>query len=159
MAETWVDLPFPRSEHRCTRLSRRCFIRTSLVLAGAGLLAGCTSVPVLPTSGRRMPRIGFLSPVGAGPGPATDAFLGGLRDLGYVEGQSIAIDWRFAEGQDERLPALALELVDLHPEVIVTFARGVQATAQVTSTIPIVAAQVGDLVASGLAASLAHPGG
>ena len=89
-----------------------------------------------------------------------EAFRQGLRELGYVEGQNIEIEWRFAEGRFERFPDLVAELVRLKVDVIVTVTNsGAQAAKQATSTIPIVVAAGGDLVAAGLAASLARPGG
>ena len=90
------------------------------------------------------------------------AFQQGLRELGYVEGQNIAIEHRYAEGRAERLPALAAELVRLKLDVIVVDACGAPLTAasQATSTIPIVVAACNeDLVATGLISSLARPGG
>jgi ABC-type uncharacterized transport system substrate-binding protein len=90
-----------------------------------------------------------------------DAFLHGLRDLGYVEGQNLVIEHRDAEGQLDRLPALAVELVWLPVDVIVT-TGGVPATRAAmpaTTTIPIVMAEAGDAVGTGLVASLARPGG
>jgi putative ABC transport system substrate-binding protein len=86
-------------------------------------------------------------------------FREGLRDLGYIEGKNLRFELRFAEGDDSRLPALAGELVALNVDVIVTFSSGVYAARQATSTIPIVMATAGDVVAAGLASSLAHPGG
>jgi putative ABC transport system substrate-binding protein len=83
-----------------------------------------------------------------------------LRELGYVEGRNIAIDYRWAEGRYDWLPDLAAELVRLEVDVIVTHtAQGVRAAQAATTTIPIVAATVADAVATGLIASLAHPGG
>jgi hypothetical protein len=89
----------------------------------------------------------------------TDAFLAGLSDLGYVEGRNIHIEFRFAEGDEDRLPALAAELVALNVDVIVTYATGVYAAQRATTKIPIVFAATGDVVAMGLVSSLAHPGG
>jgi putative ABC transport system substrate-binding protein len=86
-------------------------------------------------------------------------FREGLRDLGYIEGKNLRFEPRFAEGDDSRLPALAGELVALNVDVIVTYSSGVYAAQQATSTIPIVMATAGDVVATGLASSLAHPGG
>ena len=92
--------------------------------------------------------------------PTTEAFRQGLRELGYVEGQNIKIEYRWAEGKDERYAILAAELVSLGVDVIV--AQGTQATVaakQATNTIPIVVGGCGDLVGEGLVASLARPGG
>jgi putative ABC transport system substrate-binding protein len=88
------------------------------------------------------------------------AFQQGLRDLGYVEGQNLVIEQRYAEGDDERLPALAAELVRLRVEVLVTaFTRAALAAKDATTTIPIVMSGVSQPVERGLVASLAHPGG
>jgi putative tryptophan/tyrosine transport system substrate-binding protein len=95
-------------------------------------------------------RIGILSPTLADPNPALDAFRQGLRDLGYVEGQSIALEYRFAEGRFERLPELAADLVRLKVDVILV--QGGQATAaaqHATGTIPIVFPGVPDPVGQG----------
>jgi putative tryptophan/tyrosine transport system substrate-binding protein len=83
----------------------------------------------------------------------------GLRDLGYAEGRNLQIEFRFAEGDMERLPNLAVDLVGLNVDVIVTYATGVFAAKHATRTIPIVMATAGDVVALGIVASLAHPGG
>jgi putative ABC transport system substrate-binding protein len=109
----------------------------------------------------KVPRIGFLTT----PSPTAaayylEAFREGLRELGYVEGKTIAIEYRFAEGRPERLPALAAELVRLKVDVIVTGGPPAPEDAkQATSTIPIVFAVAGDPVGEGLVASLARPGG
>jgi putative tryptophan/tyrosine transport system substrate-binding protein len=109
----------------------------------------------------RVHRIGFLSVLSLTNNPHDlEAFRQGLRELGYVEGQNIAIEYRFAEGRPERLPALAAELVHLKVDVIVTAAPAAPEAAQrATNTIPIVFAVVGDPVAVGLVASVARPGG
>jgi len=109
----------------------------------------------------KIPRIGLLY---AGT-PSTqfarvEAFRQGLRELGYVEGKNIIIEYRYAEGKLDRLPALLAELVRLKVAVIVTGGgSSTRAAKEATSTIPIVMAQVGDPVGSGLVDSLAHPGG
>jgi putative ABC transport system substrate-binding protein len=109
----------------------------------------------------KVPRIGFLSVSSPTDNPhLLEAFRQGLRELGYVEGQTITIEYRFAEGRPERLPALAAELVRLKVDVIVTGAPSAPEAAKLaTSTIPIVFAGAGDAVAVGLVASLARPGG
>src|SRR5207237_10913896 len=84
----------------------------------------------------------------------------GLRELGYVEGKNIVIEWRWAEGKFDRLPDLAGELVRLDVAIIVTGgSTSTGAAKEVTATIPIVMAQVNDTVGSGFVASLARPGG
>jgi putative ABC transport system substrate-binding protein len=107
----------------------------------------------------RVPRLGFLGP--ASPtGFQVEALRAGLRDFGYVEGRNVAIEYRFAEGQYDRLPALANELVRLNVDVIVTHSTpGTQAAKAATSTIPIVMAIAGDAIALGLVSNLAQPGG
>jgi putative ABC transport system substrate-binding protein len=109
----------------------------------------------------KIPRIGFLSGTSHSTISArVEAFRQGLRELGYVEGKTIVIDYRYAEGKSDRLPALADELVRLKVEVIVT--AGPQPTRpakEATSTIPIVMAHDPDPVGSGFVASLARPGG
>jgi putative tryptophan/tyrosine transport system substrate-binding protein len=91
---------------------------------------------------------------------ALNAFRQGLRDLGYVEGQTVRLEYRYAAYQWDRLPALAAELVQLQPAVLVTNTeQAVLAAKQATTTIPIVVAVAGDLVDLGIVASLARPGG
>jgi len=110
----------------------------------------------------KIPRIGFLSPHSASDVGVSrlGAFRQGLRELGYVEGQTIAIESRWAEGKYDRLPGLATELVGLKVDVIVTYAPpAIQAAKQATATIPIVMAGIVDPVATGFVASLARPGG
>jgi putative ABC transport system substrate-binding protein len=100
-------------------------------------------------------RIGFV-----GLPERPEAFRAGLRDLGYQEGRNIVIEYRWAEGRYERLPALFAELVRLNVDVIVTHGTpGALAATQVTNTIPIVVAVIADPEASGVVASLAKPGG
>ena len=105
-------------------------------------------------------RIGFLFYGSSGPSPELDAFRQGLREFGYIEGQNIAVEYRFASGQVERLRDLATELVRLKPDVIVTPATPASLAAkQATGTIPIVFAGVADAVGAGLIANLARPDG
>ncbi len=107
---------------------------------------------------RKVPQIGFLVFVSSE--TRYRAFQQGLRELGYVEGQNIAIEFRSADGSLERLSDLADELVRLHVDVIVAGSTvGAKASKRATSTIPIVMANVGDPVGTGLVASLARPGG
>src|SRR6516225_5455209 len=103
----------------------------------------------------KIPRIGVIDPTAVW-GP----FRQGLRDLGYIEGRNIAIEYRSAEGRPERLVAAATELSRLPVDVIVTLgSQATEAAKQATTTIPIVMAAIGDPVRAGFVASLAHPGG
>jgi putative ABC transport system substrate-binding protein len=105
-------------------------------------------------------RIGFLTTVAPMGTPNQVGFRDGLRELGYVEGKNIAIEYRWVEGDIKRLPGLAAELVGLKVDLIFVWGTpAVAAAKQATSTIPIVFAGVGDPVGSGFVASLARPGG
>jgi putative ABC transport system substrate-binding protein len=132
--------------------------RQLLVALGAGAIA--TPLACLAQQPTRVPRIGFLGAASASGFSSQIAGLrAGLRELGYIEGKTITLESRWAEGKVERLPELAKELVDLKIDVLVT--QGVPATRaakQATTTIPIVMAAVGDAVVMGLVASLARPG-
>ncbi len=110
---------------------------------------------------KKVPRIGFLGGTSASIEKSRiEAFRQGLRELGYVEGKNIIIEWRWAEGKFDRLPEFAAELVRLNVEVIVTGGSTSSGAAKkVTTTVPIVMAQVNDPVGSGFVASLARPGG
>ena len=108
----------------------------------------------------KIPRIGFLSGQSLSTiSTRTEAFRQGLRELGYVEGKNIVIEWQFAEGKLDRLPTLAAELVRLKVDVIVTSGLGSTRPAnEATNTIPIVMTQDPDPVGNGFVASLARPG-
>ena len=121
------------------------------------LLALCASAEA--QQAKKVPRIGVLRP-GLAAAPNYEAFRRGLRELGYVEGQNVVLEFRDVEGKAERLPDLAAELVRLKVDVIVTSSTpAIQAAKQATGTIPIVMAFSGDPVGTGLVASLAKPGG
>ena len=137
-----------------TRVERRGFIVGTLSLLAAPLAAGAQQ----PTN---IPRIGFLTAVPLSVMSArTEAFRQGLRELGYVEGKTIVIEWRSAEGQLDRLSSLAAELVRLKVDVIVTGGpSATRPTKAATGTIPIVITNDSDPVANGFVASLARPGG
>ena len=132
-------------------IARRAF------LAGAGILITSPLALAQPT---KIPRIGYLAPSVPEEALFLKAFRDGLRELGYVEGQSIVIERRSTQGRLETLPALVQELVQLKVDVIVApttpVARAAMAT---TNTIPIVFTIVSDPVGSGLVRSFAHPGG
>jgi len=125
-----------------------------LVLVSAPLTAGAQ-----PVTGK-VPRVGLLGVTSAaGYARQIEAMRQGFRDLGYVEGQNLVIEYRWADGRYDRLPALAAELIRLQPDVIVTSGQGTRVLKEATTTIPIVMAVGGDVVAGGLVASLARPGG
>ncbi len=105
-------------------------------------------------------RIAILSPASPGPWPTIDALRQGLRDLGYIEGQNISIEYRYAERRYDRFPRLAAEVVSLNPDVIVTSTTpGVRAAKRATKSIPIVVGSAGGLVRKGFVKSLSRPGG
>lgn len=135
--------------------------RTFLSAAAAGLGALCTPAIAQVTRGGRPPVIGYLQ---VAPRTATThlvaALEAGFRELGYVPGQSLVLEPRFADGQAARLPALAAELVALQPQAVVTVLNNATlAVRGATRTIPIVTALGTDLVETGLVQSLSRPGG
>jgi putative ABC transport system substrate-binding protein len=118
-------------------------------------------VPANAQQPKKVPRIGYLTATSRSVNPARiEAFRQGLRELGYVEGENIVIEWRHADGKADRLPRLAAELVHLHMDIIVSGgSTATRAVKQATSTIPIVMCQDNDPVGNGFVASLARPGG
>ena len=125
------------------------------------LALGAAPLAVEAQQAAKVARIGILSPNLASSPRLRDAFLQGLRDLGYVEGRNVVIEYRDAEGKLERVPAVAAELVALKVDVIFVGGgtRVTLAAMQATKTIPIVFTGVGDPVTSGLVTNLARPGG
>ena len=136
-------------------IGRRAFMRA---LVGAGLEAPLAAAAQQP---ERVYRIGMVERTPIGTNAANvQAFQQGLRELGYVEGEHFVLEYRSADGQDQRFPDLASELARLKVDLILT--RGTPAALAVknaTGTIPVVIIGVGDPVGQGLVASLAHPGG
>ena len=134
--------------------SRRAFLAASIATT-----ASPVAVAAQPPT--KTWRIGYLGPVSSSAGARLlESFRQGLRELGYVEGRNISIDYRWAEGRPDRFAVLAEELTELKVDVIFTYNNAsVAALKKATRTIPIVFASVGDPVASGFAASLARPGG
>jgi putative ABC transport system substrate-binding protein len=134
-------------------VDRRAFVAGSLTLLAAPPAAEAQSAA-------KVPRIGLLEPGSlTGRAPLWEAFRQAMRELGYVEGRTVVFEARGADGNHERLPALAAELVQLKVAMIVTSGSAYLAARQATTTIPIVMATSGDAVARGHAASLARPGG
>lgn len=132
-------------------VDRRTFI------GGAGLAVLGVSFGSSAQRTGTIPRIGFLTP---GPNPREAAFWQGMRDLGYVDGKTITVDRRSAEGDFARLPALAAEIVKNRPDVIVAIASAATIAAkEATSTIPIVMVGASDPIAARLVGNLARPGG
>jgi putative tryptophan/tyrosine transport system substrate-binding protein len=130
-------------------------------LCSVGALLFALSFPVQAQQPAKVWRIGVVvsssAPLNA---PREEALRQGLREIGYVEGKNIVIEYRYAEGKSERWPDLAAELVRLKPDLIVAGGNGVtRAVQQATKTIPIVVGSAGDLVRAGVVASLARPGG
>ncbi len=131
--------------------------RRRFLLATGALLA--VSQPSLAQQRAKVWRVGFIQPGGGGR-HYVDEFREGMRELGYDEGRNLAIEFRFADGHFDRLPAQAADLVNSKVDVIVVGGTPALAAAKrATTTIPIVTALVGDPVSSGFVASLARPGG
>src|SRR6516165_12286215 len=137
-----------RRGHMASHIGRRKFLAT---------LGGAAAWPLVARAQyqTKIPRIGIIDD-----SPRWKAFRHGLRDLGYLEGQSIAFDYRYAGGLPDRLAWVAVELVHRPVDLIATFGTPpTLAAKQATTTIPIVMMGVGDPVGSGLVPSLARPGG
>lgn len=135
-------------------MRRRDFIKAIAGLALTGPLAARAQ------STRKTPIVGFLGAASATAwAPQVASFTQRLRELGWVDGESVSIAYRWAEGQIDRYAVLAAELVELRPEVIVTVGSGIPALKRATSTIPIVFAAAVDPLGSGFVNSLARPGG
>jgi putative ABC transport system substrate-binding protein len=152
--------PFPSKclfDNRKSAIQKLRLVRFLTILA---LLVGWVGMAQAQQAGK-VPRIGFLFASNpSATGGRTQAFRQGLHERGYVEGKNILIEYRYAEGKLDRMPALAGELVGLKVDVIVTGGpTDTRAAKQATTIVPIVMAQDTDPVASGFVASLAQPGG
>jgi putative ABC transport system substrate-binding protein len=135
--------------------TRRDCLWRALELAALSLLTACGAAQ--PT---RLPRIGWLSPVNGSGSREFESVRQGLRDLGYIEGQTVAFESRLTDGDNARMPSLAVELVALHVDVIVTDGLAAALAARdATHTLPIVMGVITDPVGSGLVGSLGRPGG
>jgi len=157
-----VDSPFPCDISTFVTIQEAIMkLRTIglIVTLALGLLAG--PLPAEAQQAGKVYRIGYLTLVSAANSKGnSDPFRESLRELGYVEGKNIVIEYRHADGKRDRLPKLAAELVRARVDVIVVAGtRAIKAAKKTTSTIPIVAGAAGDLVGAGLLASLARPGG
>ena len=134
-------------------MNRRAFI----TIVGGNIVAG--PVGARAQNPDKVRRIGFLSAAIQG-SEIDDALRQGLREQGYIEGQNLLIEWRFAEGRYDQLPGFAAELVRLKVEVVVTLStEAALAAKNATASIPIIFTQVSDPVASGVVSNLARPGG
>lgn len=123
-------------------------------------VVGCELRAAAPPAQQRVPRIGYLAPNAPPHSEFVQAFLEGLTELGYRDGETIFVEFRYAEGREERYPELAAELVQLGVDVIVApNTPAAQAAKAATATIPIVTIAVGDPVEFGLVSSLSRPGG
>jgi putative tryptophan/tyrosine transport system substrate-binding protein len=138
---------------RFNRLGRRELIE----LLGGAVAATC---PFAASAQQKLPTIGFLGTTTASAwGPWTTAFVKRLRELGWIEGRNLAIEYRWADARSERFAEIAAEFVRLKVDVIVTGGNAAVAAKQASSAVPIVFALVDDPIGMGLIASLARPGG
>jgi putative ABC transport system substrate-binding protein len=156
-ATTWIRFSYFRSDNLKSKIENL----KSVGLLAIGFAFATCGAGAEAQQTKKVPRIGYVSSnSSAAISTRTAAFRQGMRELGYVEGKNIVIEWRSAEGQLDRLPMLATELVRLNSDLIVS--TGGNATASVvkeaTHTIPIVVTNVADPVGSGYALSLARPG-
>jgi len=139
-------------------------MKTIVFCVAIGALFVALTLPAEAQQPKKVPRIGYLSPFDAATESArSEPYRRALRELGYIEGQNVAIEYRYAEGKDDRLPGLAVELVRLKVDVIVVAGGGeplILAAMNATKTIPIVLTGGGaDPVEAGYVESLARPGG
>ena len=144
--------PDPRLPHH-PGMDRRHFLLTSL----AGVLAAPLAVDAQQPG--RGYRIGYIAISAPDASPSFAAFQQGLRELGWLEGRNVVIEYRYSAGRSERLPPLAAELVRLVDVIVANAALATLAAKQATATIPIVGVALSDPVGQGLATSLVRPGG
>jgi putative tryptophan/tyrosine transport system substrate-binding protein len=155
--KAWFRVLYSCSDNRKSKIQNRKWVGVfSIVVAFAMWTVAQAQQP------KKVPRIGYVSGSGDAnnPGSNVEAFRQGLRDLGYVEGKNILVEYRYAEGKLDRAPDLVAELVQLKVDVLVSaFLTATLAAKQKTKTIPIVMVSNEDPVAAGLVDSLARPGG
>ena len=161
-ATIWTLFPYFLTDNlkskTCPELCRRVENPKWARLVAIGFAFAMCDAGVQAQLPKKLPRIGVLRP-GSPADSNDDSFRQGLRDLGYVEGKNIVIDFRYAQGKLDRFPELATEMVRSNPDVIVVgTTRFAEAVKRATSTIPIIVLG-GDIVGAGLVSSLAHPGG
>ena len=152
-SDNWKSKACPEPSRRIQNRKWAGIVALAVILAICGARAEAQQPA-------RIPRIGILSAPSASSFSArVEAFRRRLRELGYVEGTNMVIEYRYAEGKLERLPDLAAELVRLKVDIIVTAGSANSAAKKASATIPIVFAGAGDPVGTGLVSSLARPGG
>ncbi len=131
-------------------------MRRNIIFLAMAFAVLVSAHPASAQKAGNVPRIAILSFARLGPSETIDALRQGLRDLGYVEGHNIIIEYRFAEREYDRFPRLGAELVSLNPDVIITSTTpGVLAEKKATTSIPIVVGSAGGLAKRGIVASLA----
>jgi putative ABC transport system substrate-binding protein len=138
-------------------------MKLSIIRLALSALLLALSFPAEAQQSSKIPRVGFLlqraSPTPTTPEPFADAFRQGLRDLGYIEGKNILVEYRYGDGERDRIPRQVAELVQLKVDVLVVRSLpAIRAAKQATKTIPIVMVTTQDPVATGLIDSLARPG-
>jgi putative ABC transport system substrate-binding protein len=124
-----------------------------------GLVGGAAAWPLTASAQQAGGKIVTIGILATEPWPPIDTFRRGLDDLGYIEGKNVRFEYRYAKGDNERLPELANDLVSLNVDVILTWGtNAVLAAKQATTTIPIVMGAIGDPLGIGIVTNLAHPG-
>jgi putative ABC transport system substrate-binding protein len=132
-------------------------MRNKILYLALGAMLFALSISVEAQQPKKIPRIGFIT---SGTEASVGGFQRGLRDLGYTEGKNILVEYRYVEGNMDRIPTLVTELVELKVDVLVVGTLvGIRAAKQATKTIPVVMMTTQDPVATGIVDSLARPGG
>ena len=142
------------------QLTRRRFLQAGLSLATVGFVVGCERIPVPGRTVPRVPRVGLLVPGSPPTRPTLEGFRRGIREVGYVEGETVVLDIRWDEGKPDAWPGLVADLLRQEVDVIVAGTTpSIRPAQEATKTIPIVAPTMADPVRDGLVVSLARPGG